>query len=198
MSFDLSYIPPKARMMVAALAITGSTVVGIADYEGWFDTAKQPVPGDKWTYGHGTTVRPDGKPVQKGDKITPQRGLHVLNDDINRFANKLRGCITAPLFDYEWGAYLSLAYNIGTGAFCNKAKPGKPANLIDLINAQRYEEACARISEFNGVYRTQVGKDGKPVIRNGEVVKVKILVPGLVKRRAEERAICEGKVAGRP
>lgn len=198
MAFDLSYIPPKARVVVAALAITGSTLVGIAGYEGWFDTAKQPIPGDKWTYGHGTTVRPDGKPVQKGDKITPQRALLALNNDLNVFANKLRACITAPLYDYEWGAYLSLAYNIGYGAFCNKAKPGKPPNLIDLINAQRYAEACQRIEAFNGVYRVQVGKDGKPVIRNGEVVKAKILVPGLVKRRVEERAICEGKGAGRP
>jgi lysozyme len=78
------------------------------------------------------------------------------------------------LYQYEYEAYVSLAYNIGVAAFCRKAKPGSPPHLIDLINAEKYAEACQRIEAF----------------KYGPGRKV---LPGLVKRRAEERAICEGK-----
>ena len=63
-------------------------------------------------------------------------------------------------------------------AFCRKAKPGSPPNLIDLINAEKYEEACERIEAFKYGPRRRV-------------------LPGLVKRRAEERAVCEGKKLSR-
>jgi lysozyme len=63
---------------------------------------------------------------------------------------------------------------VGVPTFCRKAQPGKPPNLIDLINAERYADACARIEAF----------------KYGPGRKV---LTGLVKRRAEERAICEGK-----
>lgn len=185
MAIQLSDIPVKARVMVVAMVVlvSGNTLVDIADKEGWFAEATQPVPDDKWTYGHGTTTRPDGKPVQKGDRITPQRAMQRLNADVNAFANKLRVCITAPLYEEEWSAFLSLAYNIGPGAFCKKSKPGHEPTLIELINTQRYAEACARISEFNHGPSPGVDKNGVRI--KGPVLK------GLVKRRAAERELCE-------
>ena len=109
-----------------------------------------------------------------GDKTTPVRSLvRLLNEVDSVYAQGVRNCVKVPLHQHEFSAYVSLAYNIGVGAFCSKAKEGKPPHLIDLINAERYEEAFERIEWFN--------KAG------GRVLK------GLVKRRAEERAICEGK-----
>lgn len=178
MALSLADIPYKGRMMVAVLVVAGSTVVGIADHEGYFSVATIPVKGDVYTLGHGTT-----RGVKKGDTITPQRALHRLYDDVNQFADKLRACITAPLYPNEWGAFLSLAYNIGYGAFCSKAKPGEPPQLIDLINAGKYAEACARISEFN--HGPSPGKDKRGNKIKGPVLK------GLVARRAEERKLCE-------
>jgi lysozyme len=178
MALSMSDIPYKGRMLVVALVVAGSTVVEIGDYEGYFHRATRPVKGDVWTLGHGTTHG-----VKEGDTITPQRALHRLYDDVNQFADKLRVCITAPLYPTEWGAFLSLSYNIGWAAFCKKAKPGDPPNLIDLINAERYAEACARISEFN--HGPSPGLDKK-----GNKIKGPVL-PGLVKRRAAERELCE-------
>lgn len=164
-----------ARMAVAALVVTGSTIGGLAIDEKFVAEAHIPVKGDKWTYGYGSTTG-----VKKGDRITPERALIRLLDEVeNVYAEGIKQCIKVPLYQHEYDAYLRLSYNIGVPTFCRKAKPdpitGKiEPNLIDLINAQRYAEACARIEAFNK--------------GPGRVV-----YPGLVKRRAEERAICEGK-----
>lgn len=61
-------------------------------------------------------------------------------------------------------AFVSLAYNIGTGAFCR-------STVARRFNAGDYADACAAIEMWN--------KAG------GKVFK------GLVRRRADERALCE-------
>lgn len=181
LAMSLESAQVATRMFVSVLVVTGSTIGGIALNETYVPEAMIPVRGDPWTIGYGST-----KGVKKGDKITPERALIRLLDEVeNVYADGIKKCITAPLYQHEYDAYVRLAYNIGIGAFCNKAPPGKPPNLIDLINAQRYAEACARISEFNGKY-----------ITNEKGQRVKVVLPGLVKRRAEERAVCEGKRKG--
>lgn len=167
------------RSAVATIALAASTIVGIAGFEGFRDTAYIPVKGDVPTIGFGST-----KGVKMGDKITPERALRRLVEEVDsEYAQGVRRCVKVPLTDYEFGAYVSLSYSVGVPTFCRKAAPGKPPNLIDLINARRYDEACKRIEAF--VYGPD-GKGGKMVIR------------GLQNRRAEERAICEGKRNGFP
>lgn len=160
----------QARSAVAVMVLAASTLVGIAVHEGYKDEAYIPVPGDVPTIGFGSTGG-----VNMGDKTTPERSLVRLLDEIEGvYAAGVKKCITVPLYQHEYEAYVSLAYNIGVAAFCRKAKPGKPPNLIDLINAGKYAEACERIEAF----------------KYGPGRKV---LPGLVKRRAEERALCEGR-----
>jgi lysozyme len=156
------------------MVLAASTLVGIALHEGYQDEAYIPAPGDVPTIGFGTT-----QGVKMGDRTTPARSLVRLLDEVEGiYAAGVKKCVTAPLFQYEYEAYVSLAYNIGVGAFCRKAEPGKAPNLIDLINSGKYAEACERIEAF----------------KYGPGRKV---LPGLVKRRAEERAVCEGKKASR-
>jgi lysozyme len=112
-----------------------------------------------------------------GYKNNPTRALIRLLDEVeNVYAAGIKRCITVPLYQYEYEAYVRLAYSVGVPTFCRKALPGKPDNLIDLINKGMYAEACRRIEAF----------------KYGPGRKV---LPGLVKRRAEERAICEGRKA---
>ena len=159
----------EKRSAVAVLVLAASTLVGIAVHEGYRDEAYVPVKGDVPTIGFGTT-----NGVKMGDKTTPERSLVRLLDEIEGvYAAGVRRCVTVPLYQHEYEAYVSLVYNIGVGAFCRKALPGKPPNLIDLINAERYEEACERIKAF------KYGP-GKKVL------------PGLVKRRAVEYKQCMG------
>ena len=161
------------RMAVALIAVAGSTLTGIAAFEGYRGDAYIPVKGDVPTIGFGST-----KGVKMGDRITPERALQRLLDEVDsEYAQGVRRCVKVPLAQYEFAAYVSLTYNIGVSAFCRKAEPGKPPNLIDLINAQRYDEACRRIEAF--------------VYAGGRRLR------GLERRRAEERAICEGKRYGK-
>jgi|SRR5687768_2221924 len=158
------------RSAASVIVLAASTLTGIAGYESFRETAYVPVKGDVPTIGYGST-----RGVKMGDRITPERALKRLLEDVdNVYAQGVRRCVTAPLTPYEFGAFVSLAYNIGVPTFCRKAKPGKPPNLIDLINAGEYAAACERIEAF----------------KYGPGRKV---LPGLVKRRAEERAICEGR-----
>ncbi|SEO52581.1 MULTISPECIES: glycoside hydrolase family protein [unclassified Nitrosovibrio] len=165
--------PTQVRSAVAVLVLAASTLVGLAVHEGYKDEAYIPVPGDVPTIGFGTTGG-----VRMGDKTTPERSLVRLLDEVEGiYAAGVKRCVTVPLYQHEYEAFVRLAYNVGVPTFCRKAQPGKPPNLIDLINSKKYAEACARIEAF----------------KYGPGRKV---LPGLVKRRAEERAICEGKKLG--
>lgn len=194
LAMSLESAQVASRMMVSVLVVTGSVIGGIAVNEDFRDTAYIPVKGDVYTIGYGST-----KGVKKGDRITPPRALIRLLDEVeNVYADGIKKCITVPLYQHEYDAFLRLAYNIGVPAFCRKANkfpkddkgrplPPEPDRLIDVLNAGKYAEACAKISEFNGKY-----------ITNEKGQRVKVVLPGLVKRRAEERAVCEGKRKGYP
>ena len=116
--------------------------------------------GDKPTIGFGTTGG-----VKLGDKITPPKALERALRDVTKFEGAIKQCVTVPLYQYEFDAYASLAYNIGPTAFCN-------STLVKKLNAEQYAEACAEISRWNR--------------QGGRVLQ------GLVTRRAAERAQCEG------
>ena len=162
--------PLQVRSALGVLVLAASTLVGIAVHEGYKDEAYIPVPGDVPTIGYGTTAG-----VKMGDKTTPTRSLVRLLDELEGvYAQGVKRCVTVPLYQYEYEAFVRLAYNVGVPTFCRKALPGKPDNLIDLINKGKYAEACERIEAF----------------KYGPGRKV---LPGLVKRRAEERKICEGR-----
>lgn len=149
------------RIAVAGLMLSAMTLVGIATQEGYKEAAYIPVPGDVPTIGFGST-----EGVHMGDKTTPVRSLIRLMDEVEGvYANGVKQCVTVPLTQYEFGAYVSLTYNIGVGAFCK-------STLVKKLNAGDYAGACAGISDWN--------KAG------GKVLK------GLVNRRKAERDMCEG------
>jgi len=150
----------KVRIAIAALALSAAGLVGIVGYEGYTDRAVIPIPGDVPTIGFGTT---DG--VKLGDRTTPPVALERALRDVTQFEGALRQCVTAPLLQREYDAFVSLAYNIGARNFCG-------STLVRKLNALDYAGACAEISRW-----TRAG---------GRVVQ------GLVNRRARERATCEG------
>lgn len=90
----------------------------------------------------------------------------LLEQDLVEHAKGLQQCVTVPLNAGQTGAFVSFTYNVGVGAFCRSTMARK-------LNAGDYDGACAELSKW-----TRAG---------GRVL------PGLVKRRATERAICEGR-----
>jgi lysozyme len=102
------------RPAITSLYLSAAVLVGIALEEGFTSKAVIPVPGDVPTIGFGTT-----EGVKRGDTITPERALMRLLQDADKFSEGVKKCANVPMYQYEFDAYLSLSYNIGTGAFCN-------------------------------------------------------------------------------
>lgn len=136
----------KPRLWIAALALSAAGLVGIVGNEGYTDRAVQPVKNDKWTYGLGSTTRPDGKPVQPGDTITPPLAIKLAVRDIAVKEVALRACFgeEVKLTQGEYDAYVDLAYNVGTGAVCRSSIPQK-------VRRGEYAAACRTILDFKKV-----------------------------------------------
>lgn len=125
------------RLQAAGLSLSAAALVGLALSEGYTDTAVQPLPGDKWTYGFGTT-----EGVKPGDRITPPQALERKLRDVQKFEGAVKQCVKVPLYQYEYDAYISLAYNIGPTNFCG-------STLVKKLNVTDYTGACKEILRWN-------------------------------------------------
>jgi len=120
----------KVRIVIGALTLSASALVGIAVHEGYRGEAYIPVKGDKPTLGYGTT---DGvKPV---DTIEPVQALVRKLADVQRFEGALKQCVRVPLHQYEYDAWMQFTYNVGPSAFCN-------STALRKLNSGDYAGAC--------------------------------------------------------
>lgn len=127
----------RLRLAVTALSLSAAALVGIVSLEGYTDKATIPVQGDVPTIGFGTTGG-----VKMGDTITPPKALARALQDVQQYESALKSCVKVPLYQYEYDAYSSLAYNIGPAAFCK-------SSLVRKLNAGDYPGACAEILKWN-------------------------------------------------
>lgn len=146
------------RQELAALTLSATALIAIVYHEGYRENAYIPIAGDVPTIGYGTT-----KGVKLGDKTDPLSALSTAHRDIKTFEGAIKSCVKVPLYQWEYDAYTSLAYNIGGSAFCN-------STLVRMLNAGRYEDACKQILRWDKF-------QGKPLV-------------GLTKRRNEEYKRC--------
>ena len=123
----------KQRILAAALSLSAAGFAGIVLQEGVNEKAYVPIEGDKITIGFGTT-----EDVKVGDKTTPTKALAMAIRDINKFEGALKQCVTVPLSQSEYDAFVSTAYNIGPSAFCK-------SGIVRKLNAMDYDGACAEI-----------------------------------------------------
>jgi GH24 family phage-related lysozyme (muramidase) len=93
----------------------------IKEFEGVHLSA-YPDPLHGWdvaTIGYGTTRYPDGRKVQRGDKITVIDANQLLDVEVERIAEKLRSSV--PFWGAMSGnkqcALISFAYNLGAGFY---------------------------------------------------------------------------------
>lgn len=149
------------RIQVAALSVSAAAFVGILAHEGYREQAYIPVPGDVPTIGFGTT-----EGVKLGDRTTPVQAMRRALRDLEKFDTALKQCVTVPLHQHEYDAYLSLSYNIGSRAFCS-------STLVRKLNTQDYAGACREILRWD---RFQ----GRPLA-------------GLTSRRQAEFKTCMGE-----
>lgn len=162
------------RTQVAALSVSAAALVGFAVHEGYTDRAVQPLPGDKWTQGFGSTTREDNSPVKPQDKTDPVRALVKLHADVDRKSQRVKECLGegTMMYGYEFDAVLSLAYNVGEGAFCK-------STMAELFRQGKHEAACNQFMRWT-FYQ---GKDCKDPANR---------CLGLYTRRMQERQQCLG------
>lgn len=147
------------RIKLASLGLSAAALVGIATFEGYSPTTYLDIVGIP-TIGFGTTGG-----VKPGQKTDPVAALQRKLSDVQKFEGAIKQCVTVPLHQYEYDAYLSLAYNIGSGAFCG-------STLVKKLNQQDYTGACREILRWNRA--------------GGKVVR------GLSVRREKEYRTCIG------
>ena len=154
---------PKTRNALLGITVSAALLTSIANHEGFRSAAYIPVPGDVPTVAFGTTVYPDGTRVKLGDVVTREQAQDYLKHDTEKFIREMNRCITVPISQGEFEAYVSLTYNIGSGAFCR-------STLVRKLNAYDYKGACDEILRWSFFKGKQL--------------------PGLAKRRAQEHKLC--------
>lgn len=105
-----------------------------------------------------------GPDVRAGGTYTREQCAQILETDLVEHWDRIQPCIKVATTDGERAAFTSFAFNVGSGAFCG-------STLVRRLNAGDHAGACVELSRW-----TYAG--GKQL-------------PGLVTRRATERAWCE-------
>jgi lysozyme len=113
-----------------------------------------------WTIGVGHTAAAGNPAPRAGMTITAAESDEILSRDLRLFEKAVRDAVTVPLAQHEFDALVSLAFNIGAGAFAK-------STLVKKLNAGDRAGAANAFLSWN--------KAG------GKVLK------GLATRRAAER-----------
>lgn len=130
----------------------------VAKWEGWrpeayLDTIANP---PVWTVGFGHT----GKDVYKGLRISRTKGIRLLTQDLRHAARAVKTYVHVPITVRIRMALISLAFNIGVGAFAK-------STLVRKLNNRNYKGAANEFLKWKFA---------------GGVV-----IPGLLNRRRAER-----------
>jgi GH24 family phage-related lysozyme (muramidase) len=124
-------------------------------------------PAGVWTIGWGNTRYEDGGPVKPGDRISQQRADALFRNILATFEDGVAKAAPRAT-DHQFGAMVSLAYNIGMAAF------GR-SSVLHRHNAGAHDKAADAFLLWN--------KGGGKVLA------------GLVRRRNAERLLYLGDFA---
>ena len=103
--------------------------------------------------------------VRLGQSYTAEQCRDLLARDLLLANSDVDACVRVPLTENQRTALVSFTYNVGRGAFCG-------STLVRKLNAGDYVGACNELPRW--VYAKGVK------------------LPGLEKRREQERAVCLG------
>ena len=142
------------------MRISDSGIAFIAEWEGVRLKAYKCSAG-VWTIGIGSTRYEDGSPVKAGDVLPSEPAAYALfRNTVGQYEGVVNRLAKKPLSQNQFDALVSLAYNIGVGAYAKSTVAKRVAN-----------------------------DPADPSIRNGFLMWVKAggrVVNGLVRRREAE------------
>lgn len=151
----------KAGAKTGVASVLALATATIAMWEGYVPYTYSDVVGVPTAcYGH------TGPDVTPGRSYTEGECRALLEGDVATAHVAVLRCVKYPLAPHVEASFTSLAFNIGSDAFC-RSTLAKKANAGDIPGA------CAEISKWT----------------YAKGIKIR----GLVRRREKERAICEGR-----
>lgn len=124
------------------MSVNQATIDLIKQFEGCKLTAYQDHVG-VWTIGYGITEGAGVgiKPAQ-GMTITQDQAEDLLRQAVDQFAEKVNALIDVKVTPNEFGACVSLAYNIGPNAFAK-------STVLRELNAGRKDKAAVAFRMWN-------------------------------------------------
>lgn len=154
----------KTRHKVAAGLTAGTLAAGslfISNFEGLYTKAYFD-PVNVLTVCYGET-----EGVKRGDVYTPAQCRDMLAKKLPRYWSEIAECMGAELVERQTEqrkiAFLSFAYNVGTGAFCK-------STLLHKLRSGDVRGACDELLKWNRA--------------------AGIVFKGLTRRRQAERKLC--------
>lgn len=117
------------------------------------------------------------KNVKITDKATPQECLIYLGDDTKDAERGVDRVLKVKVSDKTKAAYISFAFNAGAGTFAH-------SSILRAANAGRIAESC------NALAACEYSKAASNFIGYGCGWAGGKRLPGLVRRRAAEKALC--------
>jgi lysozyme len=120
------------------------------------------------TIGYGSTYNYDAKrKVRLGDSITQEKAIEWLRKETKAIVPKIKELVKVPINQNQLDSLTSFVYNVGIGAF-------QSSTLLRLLNSGAPKsEVAAQFDRWN----------------KGTVNGQKVVLPGLVRRRSEEKAL---------
>jgi len=120
------------------------------------------------TLGYGSTYNYDAKrKVKLGDSITQEKAIEWLRKETKAIVPKIKALVKVPINQNQIDSLTSFVYNVGIGAF-------QSSTLLRLLNSGAPKsEVAAQFDRWN----------------KGTVNGQKVVLPGLVRRRSEEKAL---------
>jgi len=143
--------------MIPFRGVNAATIELVKRFEGFSSVAYTDRAG-VWTIGYGHTIG-----VKEGNVYTQEQGYAMLLFDLGVAAGFVGDVVKRPLNGNQFGALVSFTFNCGVNAFLN-------SRLLRLVNRRM---DCAVRWELSRWVHCNV--DG-----------VQYVLPGLVRRRAEE------------
>lgn len=123
-----------------------------------------------WTIGYGTIRWPDGRRVQRGDKITEAQARDLMEVQVNEHLADVAHAIKVSLLQNQIDAIASFVYNLGAPNFLS-------STLLKMINAKRWFDAGEQfVRKVNGEWKGWIYAGGK-------------IFQGLINRRLDEKKL---------
>ena len=146
----------ETKMPIDAMSISTRGLELIKKFEG-FRATPYICPGGKLSIGYGNTIK-EGEYT----KISKEQAESLLRSTVSSFEKAIKKAVKVPLTQNQYDSLVSLAYNIGSGAFSK-------STLVNILNTGDYRGAA---NEFNSWVKS-----------NGKILS------GLQRRREEEKSL---------